>query len=462
MRLVCALMLSCLVFNTSPASAAPDPVDQYLRREMERAHIPATAVAVLRDGKLIKLAVYGQADLEQGTPVTLHSPFQIASSTKLLTSALLMQLVGEGKLDLDAPVSHYIENAPPAWSTMTLRHLASHTSGLPRAAFPPELADPAQAVEMARKQTLAARPGERVAYGSLDFSLLAYILERAGGMPFEQLLAQRITGPLAMTDTRFARFELSPGRDMVKTEMVAGRVNTYEWSNGRQMAYRYLYPAYTFAAGGAFASIRDVANFLQAIDGDNLLVPALKERMWEPVKLANGQESGFSAGWTRAEYRGQREVGHSGGPALADIRYYPGQRLAVAVLASQRTMAPVLARGVAALYLPAPAFLAEQGIADADLAKSALVRRVLEQLAAGNADPALFAGPAHESLKDLNALTPLQLGALPPLSRLVLLETSADNNVRTYRAIHGKTDSVGWVVSFNGDGKIVDIDTFDE
>jgi CubicO group peptidase (beta-lactamase class C family) len=455
-------MLSCLVFDMSTALAATDPVDQYLRREMERAHIPAAAVAVLRDGKLVKLAVYGQADLEQGTMATIHSPFQIASSTKLLTSALLMQLVGEGKLELDAPVTRYIDKAPPAWSTMTVRHLASHTSGLPRAAFPPELADPAQAVDMARKQTLAARPGERVAYGSLDFSLLAYILEQAGGMPFEQLLAQRITGPLAMADARFARSELSPGRELVKAELVPGRVATYQWSGGRQMAYRYLYPSYTFAAGGAFASIRDVASFLQAIDGDRFLAAPLKERMWEPVMLANGQESGFSAGWTRSEYRGLREVGHSGGPALADIRYYPDKRLAVAVLASQRTMVPVLARGVASLYLPPPAFLAEQGIADADPARSSLVRRVLEQLAAGNAEPALFAGPAHESIKDLNELTPLQLGALPPLSRLVLLETSADNSVRTYRAIHGKTDSVRWVVSFNGDGRIVDIDTADE
>jgi hypothetical protein len=228
------------------------------------------------------------------------------------------------------------------------------------------------------------------------------------------------------------------------------------------MAYRYLYPAYTFAAGGAFASIRDVASFLQAIDGDRLMGEALRERMWEPVKLANGRESGFSAGWTRATYRGLREVGHSGGPALADIRYYPGQRLGVAVLTSQRTMVPVLARGIAALYLPAPGFLPEPGIADADPARSAMVGRVLEQLAAGNADAAQFAGAAQAQLKLLNELSSLQLAALPPLSRLVLLETSADNSVRTYRAIHGKTDSVRWVVSFNGDGKIVDIDTVDE
>jgi hypothetical protein len=189
---------------------------------------------------------------------------------------------------------------------------------------------------------------------------------------------------------------------------------------------------------------------------------ALRERMWEPVKLADGKPSGFSVGWTQATYRGLREVGHSGGPALADIRYYPEQQLGVAVLTNQRTLVPVLARGVAGLYLPAPAFLAEPGIADADPPRTVLVRRVLDQFAAGNADPALFAGPALGVLKDMNELVALQLAALPPLSRLVLLETSADNNVRTYRAIHGKSESLRWVVSFNGDGKIVDIDTADE
>jgi CubicO group peptidase (beta-lactamase class C family) len=429
---------------------------------MTRLHIPAAAVAVVKAGKIVKIATYGTADVEQGTNVNLRSPFQIASSTKLMTSALLMQLVGEGKLDLDAPVSNYIEGAPAAWSGMTVRHLASHTSGLPRLPSPPDLADPAQAVDMAKKQTLAAKPGARAAYGSLDFSVLAYILEKVGGAKLEQLLAQRITGPLGMADTRFARYELSPGRDVVKTELVPGRVTTYQWGGGRQMAYRYLYPEYTFAAGGAFASIRDVASFLQGIDGDRLMSRAVRERMFEPVRLINGEQSGFSVGWTQASYRGQREVGHSGGPALADVRYYPGQQLGVAVLTNQRTLMPVLSRGVAALYLPAAKYLSEPGIEDADPQRTAIVRRVLEQFASGQADPAVFAGPAAGALTQLNELLPLQLGALHAMSRLVLLETSADNSIRVYRALYGNNESLRWVVSFNPEGRIVDIDTADE
>lgn len=448
--------------STAAFAAAPDKVDNYLRSEMARMHIPAAAVAIVRDGKIVKTAVYGTADVELGAAAKLHSPFQIASTTKLLTSVLLMQLVGEGKIALDAPVSHYIDGTPEAWATMTVRHLASHTSGLPRVPFPPDVADPAAAVEYAKKQTLAAKPGETAAYGSVDFSILTYILEKVTGETLERLLAQRIAKPLGMTETRFSRSQLSPGRDVVKNELVPGRVTTYQWSDGRQMGYRYLYPAYTFSAGGAFVSIHDAANFLQGVASGRLVNAQLTEEMFKPVKLADGKSAGFSVGWTQASYRGQREVGHAGGPALADLRYYPEQKLGVIVLTNQRTLMPTLARGVAAQFLPAGKFLVEPGINDAAPDRTVALKRALDQLKAGNPDPASFSGPALEGLKAYAPLLALDLGGLPPMSRLVLLETSPDNGDRIYRAVYGKDHSVRWVVRFDQNGLIADIDPVDE
>lgn len=453
---------ACAVLAIAPAAAA-DRVDQFIQREMARTHIPAAAVAVVRDGKIVKIAAYGTADLEAGARANLQSPFQIASTTKLMTSALLMQLVGEGKIDLDVPVARYIEGAPAEWDTMTVRHLVSHTSGLPRVAVPPDLATPADAVELAKKQKLAARPGEVAAYGSLDFSLVAYIIEKAAGQPLEALLAERIWQPAGMTATRFARYEFSPNKEILRTELVPNRVTTYQWTaDGRQLGYRYLYPAYTFAAGGAFTSIHDIAAFLQGIDSGKLVSPALAARMFEPAQLNSGKPAGFAVGWTQATFRGRREVGHSGGPALADVRYYPDQKLGVAVLTNQRNLMPVLARGVAATYLPPAAYLKEQGVADNDPGRTATVKRLLEQFTIGRADPALFGGDMKAALKELNTLLPLQLGALAPMSRLVLLDAAPDNSVRTYRAIHGKDASLRWVVRFDQDGRVTDLDTVDE
>ncbi|GAB3409539.1 beta-lactamase family protein [Massilia agilis] len=444
------------------ALAAPDRIDQFMRAQMERAHIPAAAVAVVRDGTIVKLASYGTADVELGVPARRHSAFQIASTTKLLTSTVLMQLVGEGRIDLDAPVARNIEDAPAEWSTMTVRHLVSHTSGLPRVPAPPSLATPREAVEYAKKQKLAAAPGEVAAYGSVDFSIVAYIIEKVTGKQLEALFAERLAKPLGMGDTGFARFEFSPNRDIVQTELVPGRVTTYQWRGGTQYAYRYLYPAYTFAAGGAFSSIHDMAGFLQGIGSGKLLSGSLLEQMWTPARLANGKDAPFAVGWTRAGYRGVREVGHSGGPALADLRYYPDQKLGVVVLTNQRNLMPVLARGVAAMYLPPAPFLREAGIADTDPARTAAFRQALAQFAKGKADPALFGGEIRGALQELEGLLALQLGALPPLSKLVLLQSSSDNRQRTYRSLHGKDDSLRWVVRFDENGLIADLDTVDE
>ncbi|HWJ95561.1 MAG TPA: serine hydrolase, partial [Telluria sp.] len=221
-------------------------------------------------------------------------------------------------------------------------------------------------------------------------------------------------------------------------------------------------PAYTFAAGGVFTSIHDLAAFLQGIASGRLLDRALAERMFEPTRLASGKSAGFAVGWTQATYRGLREVGHSGGPALADVRYYPDQKLGVVVLASQRNLMPVLARGVAGMYLQSASYLNEQGMPDNSPAHTATVKRVLEQFTAGKADPALFAGGMKGALKELDNLLSLQLGALPPMTRLVLLDSAPDNSVRTYRAIHGKGDSLRWVFHFSPDGLVTDLDTVDE
>lgn len=453
---------SCAALSCQGALAA-DRVDQFIQREMARAHIPAAAVAVIRDGKIVKIAAYGTGDVEAGTRVNTHSPFQIASTTKLMTSTLLMQLVGEGKIDLDVPVARYIDGAPAEWSTMTVRHLISHTSGLPRVAAPPDLATPADAVEFAKKQKLAAQPGEVAAYGSVDFSIVAYIIEKVTGQKLEEALAQRIWKPAGMTETRFATFEFSPNKDILRTELVPNRVATYQWTqDGRQLGYRYLYPAYTFAAGGAFTSIHDIAAFLQGIASGRLLDKGLAERMFEPARLASGKSAGFAVGWTQASFRGLREVGHSGGPALADVRYYPDQKLGVVVLANQRNLMPVLARGVAGMYLPAASYLNEQGRIDNNPARTATVRRVLEQFTAGKADSALFGGALKGALKELDNLLSLQLGALPPMTRLVLLDAAPDDSVRTYRAIYGKDESLRWVFHFDRDGLVTDVDTVDE
>ena len=108
--------------------AVADPVDDIVQGYMQAAHIPGAAVAVIDDGRLVKLEGYGQANLEWDTPVTPDTPFQTASASKVVAGVVLMRLVEQGTLSLDAPISTFFEGAPESWRTISVRHRRARAS----------------------------------------------------------------------------------------------------------------------------------------------------------------------------------------------------------------------------------------------------------------------------------------------------------------------------------------------
>jgi len=436
MNLAAALLASTLA-APSPA-ARGDAVDRFLRDQLARAHVPGAAVAVIRAGKVEKLAVYGVADLAHGTKLTPSSAFQIASVTKLLTGALLMRYVEQGKLRLDDAVARHLDGTPEAWRGITVRHLATHTSGLPAGPPDPKLGSIAEGARAAMALPLAAPPGERAEYGSPDFTVLGAVLERVGGRPYPELLAEEVLRPAGMRD---ARFEDARDEGLVRSaEVVPGRVTTYRSTGGAQRVAWFLYPSYTWPAGGLFASIRDMAALVSALQRRVLLSRAGLEAMATAPILAGGKPGPFGAGCTVGRYRGWRTVGHSGGPALGDVLLFPELDLGVVVLTSQKLLIPQLAEGVADLYLPGdrggppPAPLADAAPEVTDRA-----RAVLSGMAAGRVDPALLAPASREAAPMLSEWGAVSVGLWPPLSGLVLVEERRGDDawVRTYRARFG-------------------------
>src|SRR5262245_8205042 len=111
------------------ADLIPAVVDEYVRGRMAEHHIAGFGLAVVKDGQPVARA-YGAANLEWIAPATSDTTFQLASVTKLLTATVVMLLVQDGMLGLDASVKEYLPDAPSAWEAITVRRLASHTSGL--------------------------------------------------------------------------------------------------------------------------------------------------------------------------------------------------------------------------------------------------------------------------------------------------------------------------------------------
>src|ERR1700690_1519700 len=130
-RKVAALWLAPFILLTTVAVARADATDDYVHRQMENKKIPGLVRAGIRDGHVVKEAAYGKASLELNVPTTLDTSFSLASMTKIFTAAAIMQLVQEGRISLDEPVTQILTQLPAQWSAVTIRHCLSHTSGLP-------------------------------------------------------------------------------------------------------------------------------------------------------------------------------------------------------------------------------------------------------------------------------------------------------------------------------------------
>src|SRR5690606_22842212 len=188
--------------------AALDRIDRLVEFAILNGATPGAAVAIGRHGRIVKLRGYGRLDWRDGfRNVTDGTIYDLASLTKVVaTTAAVMKLVDEGRLDLDAPISRYL----PEWSnrperrSVTVRNLLLHDSGLPAwAPLHNEGRGRADYRANIAGLRLLATPGERTVYSDLGFILLAVIVEEIAGEPLDEFLQTRLYGPLGMLDTGF-------------------------------------------------------------------------------------------------------------------------------------------------------------------------------------------------------------------------------------------------------------------
>lgn len=447
-----AVSLAFALLIVAPAVHA-DPIDDIVRAAMSRSHIPGTAVAVVERGRVVKLAGYGLANLEWQVPVDGDTAFQLASATKIVTGIALMRLVERGKLSLDDPLTTFFPDAPPSWAGIRVAHLATHTSGLDDDLGQPRPQGVDAIVAAAQRRPLLYAPGSEARYGFTDFVVLRALLERVAAKPLPSILEEEIFKPLHLDGPRFA-FARNDSPSIRSADIVPHRASIHAWSDGHQRVSDFLYGEPGYGAGGLHASIRDLATLLAALDRGTLLEADSWRTLQTPPLLADGRRAGFGIGWTTRRYRGATVVGHSGGPALADILRVDARQLTIIVLCNQQRYYPLLAEAIADLYLPpAPAAAA---IDDARPALTALLRTTLRDAAAARIDGATFErGTANTSFGFLGDFGRALLDAVGPLGTSDLLSDHLDGErrVRTYRlAFAHKT--MTWRLETNGAGRI--------
>ena len=441
-----------------------DSVDDYLKSEMARRHIPGMTVAVVQNGKVVKEQGYGLADMELSVPATPDTVYMLASISKQFTAVGVMLLVREGKVGWTTRSASISQVCPsPGAVSLSVNcstRLPASRSGS-RTRTKTRLLKTYTLAEIARRaasKPLAFEPGRGYRYSNTNYNLLAGIIEKAGGKPYGEFLRARIFDPLGMKATGVYDSEA----------IVKNRASGYVRVGGKLFNNILVYdPSYLAGAGGLQSTAGDLVRWDAALDAGTVLPQSSLAQMWTPPALPGGAHTSYGMGWLNQTIHEHRLIWHNGSlpGTMGFVGRFPQDHLTVIILSN---MSPLdgfddaspflpLGRGVAALYVTALA-KADTPILDTEPPVTQMLRQVLTSLAANRADT------SHLTPDMTAALTPAviaqtnhnlaPLGAFQPDS-LALTSRASENGLRVYRyhAKYGKTPVI-WTVHLTMDSKI--------
>ena len=339
-------LLALFLLLIAAVTARADKVDDHVKAMMEKQHIPGVALAVIKDGKIVKAEGYGIANIELNVPVRADTVFKIGSVSKQFLSAGILMLAQEGKLSLDDPISKYLDGTPETWKLITIRHLLTHTSGIVREApgFDPlKIQSDADVIKTAYSLPLRFAPGEKWEYCNVGYFSLAEIIRKVSGKPWGDYLNEVLFKPLEMNATRTTSM----------TELVHNRANGYGWRDGKYSnAAIYL----ALRPSGAFLStVLDLAKWDAALYTERFLTQATREQMWTEAKLNSGKTYPYGFGWSLDSVGGHTLKHHGGSlPGFrAELSRFMDDRLSVIVLTNSNNADPeTIALEVAEFYIP--------------------------------------------------------------------------------------------------------------
>lgn len=296
--------------------AAIETLERFITHEMADKDLPALSIALVDDQQIVWAKGFGFADPFKKIPATAGTVYRVGSVSKLFTDIAVMQLVEQGRIDLDAPVTRYLPTFRPRnpfGKEVTLRQLMSHRSGLVREPpighyFDPSNPTLASTIASLNKTSLVYAPETRIKYSNAAIAAVGYVLERTQKESFASYLKRSVLDPLGLEDTSF---EPTPA-------LTRNLSKAYMWTvDGR------VFEAPTFElgispAGSMYTTVNDMGRFLSALfaggQGTNgrMLKSSTIEQMWTPQFAPAGQKTGYGIGFGIGESEGRRTIGHGG------------------------------------------------------------------------------------------------------------------------------------------------------
>ncbi len=315
---------------------------------------PGVVWAATQGGREVLSGAVGMADIAQSVPMDRRSVIRIGSQTKQFTVLLALMLEAEGKLSMQDEVHRYAPWLPKFPAPIMLQHLATNTSGMrdfleimTYSGLP--LAGPANRAR--EREMIAAHgevnfaPGTQMIYCNTGFWLLSEIIEEVSGRSFNELLAERITGPLGMADTSLVLrdTQILPRLVAMHVRMPDGGWETARW--GLEIGGEV----------GMVSTLEDMLTWQRNLDSPKVGSAALFARMATPVTYRNGTVGLYAMGLTHEVYRGWLSIAHGGGVAggRSESVRFPEAGIGVVSLANFDAIAPAsVNRRIADLLLP--------------------------------------------------------------------------------------------------------------
>lgn len=339
MRLILLLLVFISFQGSAFAQSQAKQVNSLLTREMRERRIPGLQAAVVRNGKVVLSISTGTADLQNSVPVTRETVFPIYSCTKAFTGVAIVQLVEEGKLDLSAPISRYLDDLPESWRPITVKQLLTHVSGLPNIlnlldpnnyGVPKSLTEE-EVWRKVKALPLVARTGERFSYNQTNYALLGKIIDKLTAKPFAGVFRERQFQVAGMQRTGFG-----DSRDIVP-----GKTPTYRYTkniDGEKLAQEKLvidyveFPSFRRTASGMNSTAEDLARWIIALQQGKLLkTKSALDMLWTAGAYNDGSPTQWAMGWMTKPRPRHRAIIATGGSRAAFV-VYPEDDLAIVVL----------------------------------------------------------------------------------------------------------------------------------
>ncbi len=312
--LIIALCLPAIVNCQSEIlKSQKEEITTFIKEAMQDLEITGAAVAVIKDNNLVYKNYIGTADLEHNVPISDTSLFRLHSLSKIFVSVGIFQLIEQGEIALEDNISEHLSDLPKKWNGVKIKHLLSHSSGLP------DMRDEKSRSEDVATKNIYGRdiqfpPGERASYNQTNFWLLNRLIREITNGSFERYITSQFEED---SEVCFSN----------SSDIVPNRVIEYKPDNeGRLKEFHFMVPEFMYGAIGITMSLDDLIEWDKKLNENSLISEKSKKKMFSPFQYQVG--TGFTYGWDKQTLNGIDSYGFNGG-GLVNYRIFPCKGISV-------------------------------------------------------------------------------------------------------------------------------------